>query len=190
MIRKVFSILFAVFVFMFFTSVKTFAVGEYGPNWGKNNITVYIPNDSAYSSTMLHAFQKWQSKCYGQLTFTMVNKTPADIEVEFASKTDGTDGEIGSYSLMVQGGNITSAKITIAPKPQTNSNQLIYTVMLHEIGHALGLKDSRRNLGIMHSPVNATQDIISNDIVKLFRLNGWSYMNKGTTDLRGNFVHF
>ena len=92
--------------------------------------------------------------------------------------------------MTVQGGNITSAKITIAPKPQTNSNQLIYTVMLHEIGHALGLKDSRRNLGIMHSPVNATQDIISNDIVKLFRLNGWSYMNKGTTDLRGNFVHF
>ena len=24
------------------------------------------------------------------------------------------------------------------------------------------------------------KDIISNDIIRLFRLNGWSYMNKGT----------
>ena len=55
---------------------------------------------------------------------------------------------------------------------------MIYTTMLHEIGHALGLQNSSRKLGIMRSPVVDTQDLITNDIIKLYRLNGWSYMNK------------
>ena len=50
--------------------------------------------------------------------------------------------------------------------------------MLHEVGHILGLPDSNRNLGIMHSPVNEKQDIITNDIVKLYRFNSWSTMNQ------------
>lgn len=180
MLKKLFIIF--IFVFgMFLISVPSFAVGDNGFSWNKNTLTVYIPKDNAYSSMMQRAFQKWQDKSYKQLYFNYVEKTPADIEVKFDEKIDGTDANnIGEYSITIKGGNIVKAEIIIVSDAGKYSKDLIYTVMLHEIGHALGLSDSPRNLGIMHSPVNETQDIISNDIIKLFRLNGWSYMNKGT----------
>ncbi len=177
MIKK-FFLFFIIFFGILVFGNRCFAVGDYGPNWVKDTISVYIPADDNYSLMMLHAFQAWQNKSYGQLKFEFSDKKPADIEVSFKDKTDGTDGDLGSYTLIIQGGAITKAEIIIAP--QKKPDNLVYTVMLHEIGHALGLRDSSRRLGIMHSPVNAEQNLINNDIIKLFRLNGWSYMNKGT----------
>lgn len=177
--KKIFISLLIIFIGIFFFSPKSFAIGNYGPNWIKPIIKVYIPEND-YAPMMKRAFQKWVEKCNGRLNFEYVSEQPADIEVEFADKTDGTDGDIGSYSLTIKGGAITNATIIIAPKPEENSNNLIYTVMLHEVGHALGLKDSYRKLGIMSTPVNETQDIINTDILRLFHLNGWTYINKNT----------
>lgn len=180
MLKKIFGI-FILVSGIFLLSLPSLAVGDNGFSWAKNNLTVYIPSDNSYSGMMQRAFQKWQDSSYKQLSFSFVEKTPADIEVKFADKIEGTDdGDIGEYSLTVRGGNIVGADITIVPDGKKYSNNMIYTVMLHEVGHALGLTDSKRNIGIMHSPVNETQDIIPNDIIRLFRLNGWSYMNKGT----------
>lgn len=175
MIKKIFTF-FIIFFSIFMLSNTCFGLEYYGPKWGKETLSVYIPQNGDYSHMMLHAFQEWQNKCYGQLKFDFTDKKPADIEVDFKDKTDGTDGDIGSYTMTIQGGAISKVEIIIAP--QNNPDNLVYTVMLHEVGHALGLRDSSRKLGIMHSPVNAQQNIISNDIVKLYRLNGWSYMNK------------
>ena len=169
-----------IFAGLFFIGQKTFGVGNYGPNWEKPVIQVYIPQNE-YAGMMLQAFQTWANKCNGRLNFQYVLSSPADIEVEFADKTDGTDGDIGSYSLTIKGGTITKATITIAPNPQENSQNLIYTVMLHEVGHALGLKDSFRKLGIMSTPVLETQEIVNTDILKLYHLNGWTYINKNTS---------
>ena len=162
-------------IFLFGTNA--FAVGKYGPNWEKQVIKVYIPEDS-YSGMMQRAFQKWVDQCNGRLKFAFITTPPADIEVEFAEKTDGTDGDIGSYALTVKGGAITHATITMAPNPTMNSNDLIYTVMLHEIGHALGLRDSSRKLGIMATPVTSQQDIIYTDVYRLYQVNGWAYVEK------------
>lgn len=176
--------LFLIFLFCVLTILPVLAVGDYGPNWAKTPINVYIPKDEKYSSMMERAFSKWQNMSFGQLKFNFIaektDDTNIDIEVEFGTKTDGTDGDLGSYSLTVKGGEIKKANIVIVPDDKNYSQDMIFTVMLHEVGHALGLRDSKRKLGIMHSPVDETQDIISNDIIKLFRLNGWSYMNKGT----------
>lgn len=159
---------------------KVQAVGDYGPNWDKPVIKVYIEPNHAYSEMFLHAFQKWENSSYGQLKFEYVTQKPADIETSFVSQVDGSDEVAGSYSLLIKGGKIDKAEIFIVANPTLYSNQMIYTTMLHEVGHALGLGNSNRKLGIMHSPVEEKQDIISNDIVRLFRLNGWSFMNKGT----------
>ena len=176
--KKILILFIAIFCMLFFIK-PSFAVGDYGPNWSKNEITVYIPEGNPYSSMMVHAFKKWQDKSYGQLKFIMAKKIPADIVVKFTDKTDGSDGDIGSYAITIMGGQITKGEIIIAPNPQINSQDMIFTVMLHEIGHVLGLHDTKRNIGIMHTPVNTKQDIASNDIIKLFKLYGWSYMNKG-----------
>lgn len=177
--KKFFISLLIIFIGIFFLNTKSFAVSNYGPNWEKSLIKVYIPQDT-YSGMMKRAFQKWEEKCNGRLIFEYVTELPADIEVEFSDKTDHTDGDIGSYALTIKGGTITKATITMAPKPEENSNNLIYTVMLHEVGHALGLKDSSRKLGIMSTPVVETQDIVNTDILKLYHINGWSYINKNT----------
>ena len=177
--KKIITVLLIIFAGLFFFHFKTFAVGNYGPNWNKQIIKVYIEQDS-YSDMMRRAFENWAQKCNGRLNFEYVAAPPADIEVNFADETDGTDGDIGSYALTVKGGFIIKALITIAPNPQKNSNNLIYTVMLHEVGHALGLHDSSRKLGIMSTPVSANQDIINTDILRLFHLNGWKYIDKNT----------
>lgn len=168
-----------IFAGIFFFGLKSFAIGNYGANWNKQILKVYIQEDS-YSGMMQRAFEKWAQKCNGRLKFEYVTALPADIEVDFADKTDGTDGDIGSYTLTVKGGYITKATITIAPNPTQNSNNLIYTVMLHEVGHALGLRDSSRKLGIMATPVTENQDIINTDVLRLFHLNGWTYIDKNT----------
>lgn len=180
-ILNIFVLIFAIF-FIFNNSVS--AASDYGPGWNKSLISVYIPQGHAYSEMLLHAFQKWENSSFGKLKFQYVTKQPADIETFFVQKADGTDEAAGSYTLIVQGGKITKADIAIAADSAKYSNQMIYTTMLHEVGHALGLSDSSRKLGIMRSPVVETQDIITNDIVKLYRLNGWSFINKNNANLK------
>lgn len=178
MLKRILNIFVLIFVIFFVFNNSASAVSDYGPSWNKSVISVYIPQGHAYSEMFLHAFQKWENSSFGKLKFQYVAKQPADIETYFVQKTDGTDEAAGSYTLIVQGGKIVKADIAIVAVPNQFTNQMIYTTMLHEVGHALGLQDSNRKLGIMRSPVVETQDIITNDIIKLYRLNGWSYMNK------------
>lgn len=177
--KKFLISLLIIFTGIFFFGLKSFAAGNYGPHWQKQVIKVYIADDS-YTGMMQRAFQKWVEKSNSRLKFEYVTTPPADIEVDFEDQTDGTDGDIGCYSLIVKGGAITKANIIIAPNPTKNSNNLIYTVMLHEIGHALGLNDSSRKLGIMSTPVTENQDIINTDMLRLFHLNGWTYIDKNS----------
>lgn len=182
MIKKLLGIIFIIFVFVFGTINKSQAsTTTIAPHWQKSVITVYIPQDERAPS-MRRAFNKWQTVTGGKLKFQFVNKGPADIDVAFIDKADGSDGPIGSYSLNIQGQKITKAEIRLATKSPTikkYSKNLIYTTMLHEVGHALGLPDTnRKKSGIMFMPVSAEQDITKLDIRKLYMLNGWSYMDR------------
>lgn len=178
---KKFLIAFVIILTLFLTISPSFAVGDNGFSWDKKELTVYIPKSNSYSDMMQRAFKRWQDNSFGQLSFSFVDESDADINVTFGSETDGTDvGDIADYEITIRGGSIVKAKINMVPDSKKYSNDMIFTVMLHEVGHALGLADSKRNLGIMHTPVNEKQDLIPNDMIKLFRLNGWSYMNKGT----------
>ena len=179
MFRKSLFLLFLIFTFVFGFCQKASA-RYYGPTWGdKGELSVYIPENNTYTPDMKQAFQKWQKSMYDKIKFVFVNKPDKDTDVVviFSDKVDGTDGDVGSYATTIKGGLIVKGEITLATEGTSFSRDLIYTTMLHEIGHILGLPDSKRNIGIMKSPVDEKQDIISNDIVILYRFNNWSTMD-------------
>ena len=168
-----------VFIFGLCTVNKSFAYPVTGPHWTKSPINVYIPND-VKATSMKHAFLKWQNSSYGKLKFNFVQKGPADIDVVFVEKVSGFDGPIGEYKITIKNGFINKAEIKIATKNKNNySNNLVYTTMLHEIGHALGLPDyERKRTSIMHMPINESQDILKLDIMNLYKLNNWTWMDR------------
>lgn len=179
MIKKIFISLFLILAFAatFFNFVQA-ETATY-PHWTKSPITVYIPKDEK-AVTMRHAFEKWQNLSYGKLKFQFMPKGPADIDVVFTDKVDGSDGPLGSHKITIKKGAITKAEIKMATKGNKKySNNMVYTTMLHEIGHVLGLQEStRKQSSIMNMPVNETQDILKKDIVNLYHVNGWSYMDR------------
>jgi len=166
---------------LLFTYTFANATVVVAPHWEKSPIQVYIPKDT-YSPQMQRAFQKWQNESFGKLKFKFVTKGPADIDVIFTDKVDGSDSPIASYSVTIQGKKITKAEIKFAsqdPKLKKYSKNYIYTTMLHEVGHALGLSDTyRKKTMIMYMPITEKQDITSMDIINLFHLNGWSYSKR------------
>ena len=176
MIKKVLSILILATGIIFTAVNGTKAYTIDAPHWAKSTITVYIPSDEK-SATMRHAFEKWQTMSDGKLTFRFVQKSPADIDVVFTDKVNGTDGPLGQYNIKIKNGNIVNGEIRIATKKKGNySKNLIYTTMLHEVGHVLGLSETeRKKSSIMSMPVTETQDIMKRDIRDLYYLYKWDY---------------
>lgn len=183
MMKKIVSIIFMVFTFLLaFNPCK--AAYEFGdkPHWNKGKISVYIPAKDAKSASMKRAFLAWENASYGKLQFVFKDNGPADIDVVFVEKVNGTDGPLGAYNVSIQNGYITKGEIKIASKSsdiKKYSNNMIYTTMLHEIGHVLGLShNERKQICIMHSPILESQNITKIDMAKLYKLNGWSWRDK------------
>lgn len=180
--KKILTLLFIIlaFVMTIFNNKAEAGTAIEAPHWKKPKIKVYIPADERQAQ-MKRAFNKWQNASYGKLIFVYATEGPADINVSFTDTVDGLDNPIGSYTLTIQGDTIKNADIKIATKSKNikkYSNNYIYTVMLHEIGHALGLPENlRKESSIMNKEVNEKQDILKIDIMKLYHLNGWSWMD-------------
>lgn len=188
MIKKILTGLFIMFAFICTFLSTAFATAPTGypkpdaPHWQKSPVLVYIPQDPK-SASMQNAFKRWQDATEQKLNFQYINdEKKADITVEFTDKVNGSDGPFGEYVLEIQGMAITKAKIKIAtknPKIKQYSRDYVFTTMLHEVGHVIGLKDSeRKHSSIMYMPIDEKQDILISDKRNLYRTYGWDWINR------------
>ena len=149
-------------------------------------LKVYIPPKDMLTTTMLHAFQEWQRKTNNYFTFQYVNtKSTAQIEVMFVDSgipdVCRDDGALGcTKTSMVEnhlGQRIRKATVYISRKSNNGkvmSNTQVYTIMLHEIGHALGLNHTENPQSIMYAGTNQSmavkQEIRVSDLNLLYDL--------------------
>lgn len=122
---------------------------------------------------MKHAFAEWSRKTNNRVVFKYVsNPSSADIKVSFVKKivpqgNKKLDKAIGVTYYQTHGTRIFSSKIEIADKTQegwTLSKDEIYTTMLHEIGHSIGLNHTKNNKCIMYPQARVILEICNEDL--------------------------
>lgn len=143
--------------------------------WTQMPIRVWI-QPSSYTASAKKAFDEWQTKSGGIVRFAYVdNQNAAKIKVSFVDKLDTSDADknIGFTTLKYVGNKNISADVKILRKTQANlpkSNMEIYPVILHEIGHALGLSGHSKNNNDIMYPNDFTNDVhLSNRDINTLR---------------------
>ena len=167
------------------------------------NIRVYVPSKSEYTALMKKAFDEWENASKGKIRFIYVSAPHlAQNVVVFTDKfsdnklgTSATKKAVVCYPIYksVNGKpqkvcderNTTSyavnKTITISSMyPKSNSkmtNDEIYSVMLHEIGHSIGLKHSENKNDLMYPRLyeHEVKSITENDVKALYDIYGWKY---------------
>lgn len=145
------------------------------------SIKTYIePNDK--KDLMKTAFARWTQVTGGKIIFKYVNNPDdAQIKVEFvkdASKTSHMERAAGVTYPQTIGSQLVSAKIEIAdnaPNGAAFRKDAIYRIMVHEIGHAIGIFDHSSNpMSIMYyAKGSRNQDITSDELKTLAKLYSW-----------------
>ncbi len=187
--KKIFTILFIIIFTIIFTHISALAETDVEGYWkNTKGLKVYIPPKNILTEPMTHAFWEWQKQTNNKITFDFVGtKTTSNIEVILLKKnvTDfcknkkalGCTTTYGYPAPNTQKMVITKAKIYISEinnHGEVMSKTEVYTIMLHELGHALGLVHSKNVNSIMFPMTGATlskiQDIQPIDIKDLYRI--------------------
>lgn len=147
------------------------------------NITIYIPPNHRNSTMMQHAFDRWTRASNQKILFKNVYKPNlAQIKVEFVEKIDTMnrnelDKAIGlTRTQTLHHTKLVRATIYIADKTQDGkilNRDEIFTTMIHEVGHAIGLNHTDNPKSVMYPGVNVIQEIEQSDVKTLYTLYGW-----------------
>lgn len=144
-----------------------------------NKIRTYIPPNHRRTVMMKHAFAEWTRLTNKKVLFYYVSSPDkAQLKVSFVKMIPNADREIGltKYKFL-QSGKIVGADILIAEKTSDGrqlGNDAVYTVMLHEIGHAIGIGEhSNDPMSIMFPMEDDRQEILKSDLKKLNSIYGW-----------------
>ena len=176
------------------TITAAFALSK--PRWDVRPIKVYIPSGSYNSQLMKRAFEHWQTGTYSAVWFTFIGenkKNEADITVNFVEKDTkcGNISAIGCTHARTNGEGfythvdlyIASKAVmqlvgddgTVATKTTPISAPHLYRVMLHEIGHAVGINQHSNNPNsIMYkyslTDVNIPQNLTDEDLKFVYKV--------------------
>ena len=124
--------------------------------WTSMPIRVWV-EPCLHTTTAQKAFKEWQQKTGNLVRFVFVgNKNASQINVEFVSILSQPSADnLGLTTLKYNGRKNLHAKIEILEKTASNrmkTQTQLYAVILHEIGHALGISGhSRNNNDIMYA---------------------------------------
>lgn len=156
--------------------------------WRKMPVSVYIQNN-VYAPQVLQAFQTWQNSLGGVVRFTLSqNPNTANIKVTFANNLP--QNNVGLTSNSSSGGAIQSSHIQLVNPPNPNlNNNFMYSVALHEIGHALGINGHSSSKGdVMYPSVTSRtekQKLSSRDILTV----KWLYkVDKNTLNKHSGYL--
>lgn len=173
--RIIFSLLLV--ICLFFAGTVSFA-GQIGRWLYPNKIKTYIPPNHKRTVMMKHAFAEWTRLTNKRVLFYYVSSpAKADLKVSFVKSIPNADRQIGlTKSLVLNTGKIKRSEILIAEKTVEGKqlgNDAVYTVMLHEIGHSIGMEHSNDPLSIMYPVEDDRQEILKSDLNKLKSIYNW-----------------
>ena len=131
--------------------------------WYNQPIKVWI-QPSIYKKNAIDAFAEWENSTQGLVSFKIVKtEKQGNINVYFVDNIEKTTNEkLGETYLKYKGTKIFHADIKIRQKTKSNgpcSNRQMYSVILHEIGHSLGLMGHSKNNNDIMFQTDFTNDI-------------------------------
>lgn len=132
-----------------------------------NHIKVYV-NDKAHRFITEKAFNTWQRFSNNLVNFEFItDEKTADIGVYYYYKTSGSTAFGFSTSNVNQRTRfLVNSKIEIYladPIKRTYLNDsMVYSILLHEIGHSLGIIDHSEN---KNDVMKESSEVLSNDMI-------------------------
>lgn len=167
-------------IFIYIASFVGFAYAAENGKWfNPKYLKTYVQPGHNRTDMMKRAFAEWSRLTNNRFKFYFVNSpNVAQIEVYFVKSIPNADREIGLTRVRgLSSGKMAHADIYIAERTSNGrilGNDAVYTVMLHEIGHAIGIKEhSNEPLSIMYPTENDAQEILKSDLNKLYKIYGW-----------------